>query len=146
RLVIGKVIVDKPDRKIDWSWGSYSLHPKPATSDEGGGPLVVGLHEVVFNDRRGAQRRSSVVRSEHGKMTSYPVLVSADGSFRVEDVPPGEYLILFLLREPPDSSAAAPHLEKEVGQFGKVVSVPPADEVSRGPVDLGTYIIPIVQS
>ncbi|MBI4661979.1 MAG: hypothetical protein HY735_24420 [Verrucomicrobia bacterium] len=69
------------------------------------------------------------------------LLAHQAGSFRIEDVLPGEYEISFVFRVT-SGGMAEPRARPPVGHFRKDVIVPPYVAMKGEPVDLGTIVIP----
>jgi hypothetical protein len=79
----------------------------------------------------GIQRASDSVRI-------YPVQIAEDGSFRIEEMVPGKYLLRVRIPDPrdPDAVASARYLADD----RKLFEVPPpADSNSRKPLDVGVF-------
>jgi len=69
---------------------------------------------------------------------AYSVYVKPDGSFRLEDIPPGKYILKFDLREPVVRRGFE-ESGKRIGSFEQSVTVPPIPGGrSEKPLDLGT--------
>lgn len=84
RPVVGNVLVAGADSPIDWKRASSSIELKVPT-----------LHQPSQQDR---QAYSAWLQTEDGKSWSrsrrtYFFVVAADGSFRVEDIPAGTYVL-----------------------------------------------------
>ena len=132
--VIGKVIANVPDRKIDWGYVpiAYTKRPGPHGAAD---PQVVRCVQIVDDGR---QARVAFPESETAAQDfhRYRFKISPDGSFRIEDVPPGEYEISFVFRLLPES-AVEPQPGPHIGHFSMDVVVPPDG------VDLGTIVVPV---
>jgi hypothetical protein len=133
--VIGKVTANVPDRKIDWNYVLQSLHTKRPGPHGTADPQVVRCVQIVDDGRQARvvfPESETAARDFH----RYRFKISPDGSFRIEDVPPGEYEISFVFRLLPES-AIEPQPGPRIGQFSMDVVVPPDG------VDLGTIVVPV---
>jgi hypothetical protein len=94
RLVIGRVKAES-DQSIDWNRVVCTMYEKPANAPATG---VQCIHMTEFHDANGrVLERHYMNRTGDAELRHYSVLVAADGSFRMEDVEPGEYIISFTL-------------------------------------------------
>ena len=75
----------------------------------------------------------------NAELRHYSVPVAADGSFQMEDVEPGDYIISFTLSHPAPGPTPGTTLRRGVS---KAVAVPPALGSEDLPVDLGTILMP----
>jgi hypothetical protein len=123
RAIFGRLKTpDGEKRKVDWTWGFHALEAQP--------------------------RKPGVISRILGSapppkpMTRYPFRVKSDGSFRIEDVPAGEYILKLSVREPPQPGEM--DTGREIGGLQKEVVVPqmPGGR-SDQPLDLGTIEVEV---
>jgi hypothetical protein len=132
RPVIGRVVVAGTDSPVDWknARGILKLKvpevPRPDPQDRAGNYVWSQTDEA-----------KSWVRSQR----SYPVTIAADGSFRVEDIEAGAYVLTISLRIP---NPAQPTSLGKTGQITKEFTIGdmPGGR-SDTPMDLGTLTIQI---
>lgn len=94
------------DHKIDWSESSGSLHTKtplpPKTPDD--------WNTMTDEQKRARQQIVAAENKAYEEalktMVRYPLAVLPDGSFRVEDVPPGDYQLDVTVSEPRTNGVA----------------------------------------
>jgi hypothetical protein len=84
RLVVGKLVKPKQSGGVDWLEKRHALVP---------------LSPDVSSERRGNTGRDEAQRNRRGELAKaepkYYLELNADGTFRVEDVPPGTYRFAF---------------------------------------------------
>jgi hypothetical protein len=97
------------------------------------------MTEVHFAGGRVLERHYTD-RMGHAELRHYSVPIAADGSFRMEDVEPGEYIISFTLSYP--TAGPTPATPRR-GGVSKAVVVPRAVGLEDLPVDLGTILMPV---
>ncbi|MBI2925361.1 MAG: carboxypeptidase regulatory-like domain-containing protein, partial [Verrucomicrobia bacterium] len=126
RPVIGRIVLSDPKQAIDWSQGHHSLStkwpqpPKPFTKPE---------EWREWNT-------SPEVKTARARHRSYAPQFVADGSFRIDDVPAGEYQLQLMFTEP--GAAGNPGMGRPIGSISKEVVVPEIPEGrSDEPLDLG---------
>jgi hypothetical protein len=137
RLVVGRVAAES-DPSIDWSRVACALCEKPANAPATG---VQCIRMTEFHDANGrVLERHYLDRMGDTELRHYSVPVAADGSFRMEDVEPGEYIISFTLNCPAPSPTPATALRRGAS---KAVVVPRAVGSDDLPVDLGTILMPV---
>jgi uncharacterized GH25 family protein len=133
--VIGKVMANVPDRKIDWNYVLQSLHTKRPGPHGAADSQVVRCLQIVDDGRQARvvfPESETAARDFH----RYRFKISPDGSFRIDDVPPGEYEISFVFRLLPES-AVEPQPGPHIGHFSMDLVVAPDG------VDLGTIVVPV---
>jgi hypothetical protein len=70
---------------------------------------------------------------------TYSLRVERDGTFRIDDVPPGTYELRIVVTKPNDGQANRFGRQEELGSLIREVIVPPGQE----PLDLGAMVVPI---
>jgi hypothetical protein len=63
-------------------------------------------------------------------------MFARDGSFRIEDVPPGEYTLKINLIQPPNPRDGNRPIFKPIASIEKLVTVPPDSDTDVGPLEL----------
>jgi hypothetical protein len=106
------------------------------------------LPELRWEDFQGdhqAHLRASMVRQS--QIAKYYLTIKADGSFRADDVLPGDYLLNIHIKAPPEDPLAEDAWHQPRRTLGQV-SVPVAigSRDAREVVDLGIITIPITNS
>jgi len=129
-LIIGQLTTSDPSLTINWrNSGHHSLssHPKPPP--------------FRTKEEYRAWERSPEAVEARKKARSYTVQMSDTGTFRIEDVVPGNYDLNIHLREPNDGRGA---MGKFLGSFTTNIVVP---EFVKGPnvppIDLGTLEVKV---
>jgi hypothetical protein len=83
------------------------------------------------------------------RIAKHFLTVQPDGSFRIDDVPAGTYLLKLRVSTPPKdvtSSDADSFFRPELGKLERPIVVPDsADPATTGPLDLGVLTIPVKQ-
>jgi len=89
RPVIGKLSASRTGEKVNWTGAECFMSTK------------IPQPPARFNNPEEARawNKSPEVKSARENQRNYGVELSADGSFRVENVPPGEYTLTVLVRE-----------------------------------------------
>lgn len=134
QTVVGRVI--PPDgflREIAWSKVNLSIAPR-APTDTGIGGMAGGMGIAGANPRFSWL---AVLTGDEGKRYQrYLVDVAEDGSFRVEDLPPADYVVLVSVKG--HAVAGEPPPEREVAWGAISVRLSPArEDASEKPVDVG---------
>jgi hypothetical protein len=137
RLVIGRVEAES-DQSIDWNRVACTMYEKPAKAPVTG---VQCIRMTEFHDPKGRvlERHYTDAKGD-AELRHYSVQVAADGSFRMEDVEPGDYIISFTLSAPTPSPTPATTLRRGVS---KAVVVPRSVGSDDLLVDLGTILMPV---
>ncbi len=130
RPVIGKVVASDKARKLDWKSGHHSLITKMPQNTAGG---------FRSQEELRAWYQRPEVKEAMAKRRNYAVEFSDDGSFVIEDVPPGTYSLSFYFTEGDECG-----MDRPIGKLSQEVTVPelpagPSDE----PLDLGTLVLAI---
>lgn len=139
RPVAGKFVADNPKRAVDWQAGSYTLstrRPRPSTANL-----------ETQNDYR-EWSHSEEVRRKRQQYRRYRLFVEPGGSFRAEDIPPGEYELSMTNREPAaDDADSLTRLSAPViGSLRMNVTLPePTDSDNNEPFDLGEFTVELNQ-
>ncbi len=124
RSIIGKVTTSEPGRIKDWNLGYFSLTLQPPQKS---------IIESLFSSK------SSATAPRY-----YGVQFGPDGSFRVDDVEAGNYVLSLQFRDSPLQSFGVGPL---IGTITEVVEVPPVTaELLDQPIDLGTRELSVVRS
>ena len=137
RLVIGRVEAES-DQSIDWSRVACAMCEMPA-NEPGTGVQCIRMTESRDASGRVLERHYTD-RMGEAELRHYSVLVGSDGSFRIEDVEPGEYIISFTLSHPAPGPTPAPTPSRGVS---KAVVVPAAVGSDDLPIDLGTIVMTV---
>jgi len=133
RTVIGRVVPNE-SRDIPWQSGQHMLgtsQPRPPSGS--------------FKSREEAEawQNTPAVKEARARYRYYSVQFGGDGSFRVEDVPPGKYELNLTFNEPGQQSFST---GAYIGSIHREVEVA---EIANGradePVDLGRLDL-VVQS
>jgi hypothetical protein len=139
RSVVGQALPDKPDLAVDWQNDDQVLSLKqpvlPAVNREDYASFKAFV-EANSNSYATPER----IRQAR-EARSYVLEFQKDGSFRIEDVPPGTYELKIRLTKPDksDQFGASERPENQLGALVKEVVVP----AGEGPFDLGTVTVPM---
>ncbi len=120
RAVIGKVTSQDSSVEIAWQSGHRTLHTKMPTP-----PATARTREEIqaWND-------SEEVKTARANYRYYAVRMQEDGTFRIEDVPPGQYTLSMQFQGPAGDSSSMGG--RYVGSIAREVEVPAMPD---GPVD-----------
>jgi peroxiredoxin len=130
RPVTGRLALSDPGREVDWRHGHNSLSTKMPQPPQGS-----SREEIM------AWQQSEEFRDAIANRRSYGIVIDEEGSFRVDDVPAGEYRLSFNLTEPADDR---PGMGTPIGSLSREVTVPGMAEArSDEPLDLGELIIQV---
>jgi len=137
RVVTGFVNADGP---VDWTLDAHVLVAKQGTAPRE--PAYYGLGgQAGYKKARRAYVNSPAVLDFERKQQQFQLLFDADGNFRVEDVPPGNYELRVQVSQPPPPNQARSRgysgERRPIGNLYKEVIVPPGEAGSK--VDLGTF-------
>lgn len=128
RPVIGQFKITNPYVLIDWPGVevyAHSVLPR--------WPSSLKTREEIES-----WRRQPEVEQAFDSVRNYPIRIAPDGSFRMDEVLPGQYQLQLRILDPRDSSAFA--YSKHIADVSKSFEVPkpakPADESQ--PLDIGT--------
>jgi hypothetical protein len=145
RLVVGKVVVAGRDKPIDWAQDVQSLTLKLSMPREPIYPKPTDFaseNEFTAAVQKLAEQNKRFWTSDEGKARqrarrTYVPLFNGDGSFRIEDVPPGTYTLRIALTEPSKTYSAFRFSEgTPIGALETEVTVP--ENSDNTPLDLGT--------
>ena len=132
RTIIGKVVPSDPNREISWNSGFHNLgtrQPRPP------GPFRTVEEAEAWNN-------SAEAKEARARHRYYAVLFEANGSFRIEDVPPGAYDLHLQFYE--SGPNGRPGIGTPLGTIQEQVEVP---EMPNGlvdePLDLGKLDLPL---
>ena len=132
RSVIGQAAPENPAVSVDWLNDSDSLelvHPSAATS------LTKFVRDSWGLGTSAAERLNEVRAAR-----SYHLEFEEDGSFRAEDVPPGNYELRIRVTKPaPPGADHIFHEREELGSLVQTVTIPEGKE----PFDLGRLIVSV---
>lgn len=142
RAVVGRLALATPVAGHDWRDDLQSLvqvrDDLPPVKPIAGSP---GSPEFMKAVRASARRE--------GQIAKHFLTLQADGSFRIDDVPPGNYLLKLRVSTPPKdvtASDADSFFRPELGELERTVVVPDSpDPTTAGPLDLGVLTIPVKQ-
>jgi len=132
RPVIGKVVLDDPKQKIDWSSGHHThmtRYPKPP--EETRTPAAIR-----------AWQQSGEYKEAVAKHRTYMPDWQADGSFRIEDVPAGRHVLQLNFIESADDWS-----ETSLGSINREVEIPdiPGGQTDD-PLDLGELTLAVLEA
>lgn len=142
RRVTGQLVAKPGGRAVDWRNDHQALALKPPEHAAAPPPSTEDFatyeaYWAAYEASRGSDARLKQARYER----TYQLEVEADGSFRIEDVTPGDYELRIRLSKPgadqPQPPFARP--EAEIGSLTREVAVPAGDT----PLDLGTIEVPV---
>jgi hypothetical protein len=130
RKLVGRFVAPDAEQTIDWpkqiQFANLGTKPEPLLWPKGLTAREVEKWKVEFWQSKEGRARIRALRG-------YSPKVEADGSFSIEDVPPGTYQLRANLE---DSSSGKPRF---LGSVIQEVVVPEADDdQSADPLDLGT--------
>jgi thiol-disulfide isomerase/thioredoxin len=139
RPVVGKfALAEGADREVVFGTGSYNITvkqdpPKPP--------------EDLKTPEESQAWYAAWQQSEEGKAwrknnRTYALAVEKDGSFRAEDIPPGEYIVRANVYDPPKGAQCG--WGDPVGDASKEVTLPEmAEEYSAEAFDVGTLTVDV---
>jgi hypothetical protein len=141
--VSGRFALSDASKKIDWGkqaeYSSLATKLPPLPVPRGLKPEQLQKWHIEY-----AQSPEGLARQRAGR--SYPLTIAADGSFSVEDVPPGTYVLMASFsRTPIDPGNHVPGSRSDsLGSVRQDVVVPElASDQSTGTLDLGTLTITV---
>ncbi len=144
RPVIGRIQLPPAlagEKKITWNHSQnlvVSRQPPP--------PVPTDVKAAGWQRQQAwlrAWRRTDAGKAYLAVSRQYPIVVQPDGTFRADDVPPGEYALALSVSKPPASRfAILPAGEQELGHVRHEFTVPPMNgDRSDEPLDLGTLVL-----
>ncbi len=142
REVVGRLALASPVAGYDWRDDLQSLvqvrddlPPVRPTVGFPGSPEF--MKSVRADNRREAQ------------IAKHFLTLQPDGSFRIDDVPPGNYLLKLRVSTPPKevtASDADSFFRPELGKLERPVVIPDSpDPATASPLDLGVLTLPVKQ-
>ena len=134
RSVIGQAVPENPNIAVDWLNDSQSLELVRSSA-------ASGLSKSISESFGLGQSAAARLEAERVKR-SYHLEFQEDGSFRAEDVPPGNYELRFEVTKPrpPGRGRFMPMQKGEVlGSLTRMVTIPPGKE----PFDLGRQLVAV---
>ena len=139
RMAIGQALPDPPEAAVDWLNDTHVLSVKAKTERWGVNREDYATFEA-FNAANTASF-SSVARLESERQArNYELVFERDGSFQIDDVPPGTYELRIQITKPNERNNFRPAgSEGELGSLKREVIVP----VGNGAFDLGTVVVPM---
>lgn len=139
RALIGQAVPDQPGRLVDWLNDPHWLHLKQPLLRVEDARQEDYASFVAFNAAHHAAYESPERRQLVRDARSYPLAMGQDGSFRIEDVPPGTYELRIGLTDPRrrDETRSSFTPINQIGSLTREVIVPAGDE----PLDLGTLTV-----
>jgi hypothetical protein len=139
RTLLGRFVFPDANRAVNWSrqMGFASIATKlarlPVPSGLSAGDMQKWQMEFWQSEEGLARTRA---------MRSFPLEIQPDGSFTIEDVPPGAYELNAQLADSPIDPMSPRSLGKPLGFIHQDVTVPePADSQSTEPFDVGTVTV-----
>jgi peroxiredoxin len=136
RLLKGRFVASNASTNLNWKGGRiFNLSTKLPPLEPPSGEDPQTWQQKFWESSEGQQRQKN---THHFGLT-----IEADGSFRINDVPPGTYELRGELREGPASDI--PIGGKVLGRINQDVLVPerPADNPNE-PLDLGELVLQLV--
>jgi beta-lactamase regulating signal transducer with metallopeptidase domain/thiol-disulfide isomerase/thioredoxin len=127
--VVGRVKIANPYVPIDWQNGrdhfyARSILPQPPP-------------DLKTREAMDAWRKQPQIQQVYDSSQNYPIQFAADGSFRIDEVVPGNYSMQLQILDPRDPSAFA--YQKFIANTTKTFEVPQAN--TREPLDIGVVEI-----
>ncbi|MBK9138221.1 MAG: redoxin domain-containing protein [Verrucomicrobia bacterium] len=140
RVIIGQAVAEPPDLVVPWQRDVHTLNLKlpvaPPRVPNYEDFATTAAFQRAYNEFRLSQQQLELA----GQARTYALEIEPDGSFRVEDVPPGTYELRLRVTKPiEDGRPEMFGLEEELGSLEREVVVPEG----TGPLDLGTVTVPL---
>jgi protocatechuate 3,4-dioxygenase beta subunit len=137
RLVIGRVEAES-GQSIDGNRIVGAICERPANAPA---TVVQCIRMTEFRDAEGrVLERHYTDGAGDTELRHYSVLVAPDGSFRIQDVEPGEYILSFMPSHAGSGQTSAPIRTRGAS---KAVVVPAAVGSDDPPIDLGAILMPV---
>jgi hypothetical protein len=140
RAVIGQAVPDNRALEIDWLNDDHTLtlQQTPAAAAPGYSDFAT---TAAYQQARARFDSSPARWKQMREARTYVLDFERDGSFRVEDVPPGTYSLRIQVTKPRTNNVSWPFLNPEdnLGSLAREVTVPPGE----GPLDLGTLPVKV---
>ena len=141
RQVIGQAVSSPANLPVEWAWDVHTLSLKLPTLSGNGG--VNREDYATFEAFQNANSESYVTaqRLEQSRSArTYALQIQPDGTFQIDDVPPGSYELRIGVTLPNESGRRNSFGRKdEIGSLVREVIVTPGKE----PLDLGLLTVPI---
>jgi peroxiredoxin len=154
KTVVGRLVAS-PDHNepVDWTSGQVALHlklPEP--------PQPEDFNQMIYTEKRAWE--SKWERTEEGRLykqmkwdraRSYPGVIDPNGTFRVEDVPAGTYMLRVSVGQKagPASWSYGPRISRKrhghTGTLEYELNVPEISEGNNVPLDVGTLELKITK-
>ncbi|HNQ72859.1 MAG TPA: M56 family metallopeptidase [Verrucomicrobiota bacterium] len=139
RVVTGQAVPAPADVAVDWFRDIHTLSlrlPMAATRGRVNREDYATLEAFAKANRASYQAQQQADTARRAR--TYGLTFESDGSFRVEDVPPGTYELRLRVTKPDDKNRRHQFGdEPELGSLVREVVVPEGD----GPLDLGTLAV-----
>lgn len=145
RAVIGQAIPEEQGILVDWQNDVHTLSLKLPKAEEPARPNREDYATFeAFRKANNAAFTSGARQTAARLARTYPLEIETDGSFRIEDVPPGTYELRIRVTRPDENINARPRpfgSEEELGLLTREVVVPEGKE----PLDLGTLKVDVME-
>ncbi len=135
--LVGKLALSQDLPGHDWRDDLQSLN-----QSEPNAPVL-----TPTSDFAALQRFARESEARNARATKYYLEIESDGSFHIDDVPPGNYVLDLKVAQPIASSPASASGpegsfdRRDLGKYSKPVQVPENEEDT--PIELGTITIPL---
>jgi hypothetical protein len=140
RRIIGQAVTSPANLAVNWSWDIHTLALKLPDVKSGG---VNREDYVTFDGFQQANAASLAARGrldQAGRVRTYPLQFEVDGTFQIDDVPPGLYELRIGVTKPGESSRRNSFgRQDEIGSLVREVTVSAGAE----PLDLGLLTVPV---
>lgn len=136
RAVIGQALPEPGDASVNWQNDAHTLSLKLPDASPRGRPNREDYATFeAFRKANDASFRSETQAQQARQARAYGLEIENDGSFRIEDVPPGNYELRIRVTKPDESQQRNPFgNEQELGSLVRDIVVSEGKE----PLDLGT--------
>jgi hypothetical protein len=137
RTLVGKLALSQDLPGHDWRDDLQSLNQSDPNA-----PVF-----TPTSDFAALQRFARESEARNARAPKYYLEIESDGSFHIDDVPPGNYVLDLKVAQPIASSPASASGpegsfdRRDLGKYSKPVQVPENEEDT--PIDLGTITIPL---
>lgn len=137
RTVVGQMVANAA---VDWTTDNHILVSK-ASPTASSAPAVNREDYATFKAFQEANRASFGGRSAQFEAKNYEMIFERDGSFRVEDVPPGRYELHVAVTKPDPQRRGyyEPRPQDQIGSLIRDVTVPaggPGEDFDLGTLEL----------
>jgi hypothetical protein len=145
RTVVGKAVAPTALAPGVWTENSVVLilkiagsPPKPPKLDSFRSSADFQAANDAYLEQAQAYWRSETGLTQQRLQREYRAMFARDGSFRIDDVPPGDYTVKVNLTEPPKASDGNRFNFRSIASLERDVTIPELIGASDGtPVDLG---------